>query len=206
MVDPLRRRFASKNTKYVKKFNIDIAVLGFHILEPKHQLLENQVPMVRRIYERLEESIPLAFFLLIFFLMTMGVFNRYLFNTSFSWNIELCRYSFVWLTFVGAAYVRKDDSHIKIEFLINLLNNKLPLGARKAVWFFKEILTIGFLIQLVYLGFILACKSWRFKSQAMQIPQFFLYISVSVGGALYLLREIPGAYRYYKKAFLAEVE
>ncbi len=157
--------------------------------------------MLHKIYDKLEESISLVFFLLIFVLMTFGVFNRYVFGKTFSWNIELCRYSFVWLTFVGAAFVRKQDAHIKIEILFNYINKKLSLGLQKVIWFIKEILTIAFLIQLIYLGFILANKTWRFKSQAMQIPQFFLYISVTVGATLYLLREIPAAFSHYRENF-----
>jgi TRAP-type C4-dicarboxylate transport system permease small subunit len=157
--------------------------------------------MLYKIYDKFEESIALIFFLLIFGLMTMGVFNRYLFGNTFAWNIELCRYSFVWLTFVGAAFVRKQDAHIKIEILFNYINRKLSPGSQKAIWVIKEILTIAFLIQLIYFGFILANKTWRFKSQAMQIPQFFLYISVTVGAILYLLREIPASFRYYREHF-----
>ena len=157
--------------------------------------------MLHKIYDKLEESISLVFFVLIFGLMTMGVLNRYLIGKAFAWNIELCRYSFVWLTFVGAAFVRKQDTHIKIEILFNYLNQRLSPGVQKVIWIFKEILTIAFLIALIYLGFILANKTWRFKSQAMQIPQFFLYISVTVGAVLYLLREIPDSIRYYREHF-----
>lgn len=161
--------------------------------------------MLHKIYDKLEESISLVFFLLIFVLMTFGVFNRYVFGKTFSWNIELCRYSFVWLTFVGAAFVRKQDAHIKIEILFNYINKKLSPGTQRVIWFIKEILTVAFLIQLIYFGFILANKTWRFKSQAMQIPQFFLYISVTVGAILYLLREIPAAFRYYREHFSKRV-
>ena len=133
--------------------------------------------------------------------MTIGVINRYVFSVSFPWNIELCRYSFVWLTFLGAAYVRKMDTHIKIEILYNFINKKLSKGAQKIIWIAKEILTIAFLIGLLYFGFELANKTWRFKSQAMQIPQFYLYISVSIGALLYLLREIPASIRFYREYF-----
>ena len=153
--------------------------------------------MGNRIYDIFEEFIPFLFFSIIFFFMVFNVLTRYLFDTSYSWNIELCRYSFVWLTFAGAAYLRKENGHIRIEFVINLLNRKLPLWARRGIWLFREILTIGFLIVLVYFGLTLADKTWRFKSQAMQIPQFFLYISVPVGALLYLFREIPGAIREF---------
>jgi len=83
--------------------------------------------MRNRIYDIVEESIPFVFFSIIFFFMVFNVLTRYLFDTSYSWNIELCRYSFVWLTFAGAAYLRKENDHIRIEFVINILNRKLPL-------------------------------------------------------------------------------
>jgi len=157
--------------------------------------------LLLKIYDKLEEIVSLVFFLLIFSLMTIGVINRYVFNVTFPWNIELCRYSFVWLTFVGAAYVRKIDSHIKIEILFNFINKKLSKGPQKIIWIAKEILTLAFLIALLYYGFVLANKTWRFKSQAMQIPQFFLYISVSIGALLYLLREVPASIRFYRDYF-----
>lgn len=156
-----------------------------------------------KIYDKFEESLSLFLFLLIFALMTIGVLNRYVFGHTFPWNIELCRYSFVWLTFIGAAFVRKEDTHIRIEIVLNFLRKKLSPGALKAIWFFKLMITVAYLILLTYLGFILAGKSWRFKSQAMQISQFFLYISVSLGAFLYLLREIYGSFRHYRTNFAA---
>jgi hypothetical protein len=58
---------------------------------------------LKRTYDVMEEAVCVFFFLLIFLLMNLGVFGRYLFDVSFEWNIELCCYSFVWLTFLGAA-------------------------------------------------------------------------------------------------------
>jgi len=157
--------------------------------------------MLRRIYDRFEESISLFFFLLIFVLMSVGVINRYLFKYSFPWNIELCRYSFVWLTFVGAAYVRKIDQHIKIDMLFNWISARLSVRSRKFIWWFKEILTLLFFIMLIYLGWIIATKTWRFRSQAMHMPQSFLYVSVCVGACLYTIREILESFRSYRESF-----
>ena len=206
MVDPLRRRSPSENSRLIKTSLSYPGIRGGQYTAPL--IPESFLKIARggrrlfhKIYDKLEESISLVFFLLIFALMTMGVFNRYLLGKTFAWNIELCRYSFVWLTFVGAAFVRKQDSHIKIEILFKYINQRLSPGAQKVLWIFKKVLTIAFLIALIYLGFILANKTWRFKSQAMQIPQFFLYISVTIGAALYLLREIPDSIRYYREYF-----
>ena len=160
--------------------------------------------MFKNWYNKIEEYIPLVFFLFIFFLMATQVFTRYILNYTLPWNIELCRYTFVWLTFVGAAYVRKMDSHIKIEIFFNYVYGKIPLNQQKIIWLLKESVTLLYLVALIIFGYILAYKSRRFMSQAMQISQFFLYISVSVGIVFFLIREIQDMICYYQKHFLSK--
>ncbi len=152
-------------------------------------------------YDRLEEGLPMLFFLLIFGLMTVGVFLRYLFGFSFAWNVELVRYSFVWLTFAGAAYVRRTGSHIKIEIIFVALDRVLPPAGRMIVWAIKELLILTFLILLIVLSRELADRSRAFMSQAMQLSQYYLYISVAVGAIMFMLREIPDAVRTFRKGF-----
>lgn len=146
--------------------------------------------MLKRAYDLIEELVCVFFFLLIFFLMNLGVFGRYFFDISFEWNIELCSYSFVWLTFLGAAYVQKKYAHIKVEFFYLGVARRLPPVGRQALYLLRELLMLCFLGALVVLGLQLAVRSWRFMSQAMQISQFFLYVSVPLGAAMFLYRDI----------------
>jgi len=157
---------------------------------------------LKNLYDKIEEYIPQILFLFILLLMAVQVFTRYILNFTLPWNIELCRYSFVWLTFTGAAYVRKENAHIKIEVLFNYLYKKCAPRIQKIIWLSKELLTIVYLIVLIIFGVILAYNSRRFLSQAMQISQFYLYISVSIGMIFYLIREIQYAIKYYKKEYL----
>lgn len=159
---------------------------------------------MKNLFDKVEIHLPQILFLLIFLLMTTQVFTRYILNYTLPWNIELCRYTFVWLTFVGASYVRKIDSHIKIEIFFNFIYGKMSLSQQKMIWLFKEVLMVSYLIALIILGYILAYKSRRFMSQAMQISQFYLYISVTVGSLFFLVREIQDIIHYYQKHFLAE--
>ncbi len=146
--------------------------------------------ILKRAYDVIEEVVCVVFFFLIFFLMNLGVFGRYFFDISFEWNIELCAYSFVWLTFLGAAYVQRKSAHIKVEFFSLAVARRLSPARRQALYLLKELIMVGFLCTLIVLGLQLAVRSWRFMSQAMQISQFFLYVSVPVGAAMYLYREI----------------
>jgi TRAP-type C4-dicarboxylate transport system permease small subunit len=157
---------------------------------------------LKNLYNKIEEYTPQILFLFIFLLMAIQVFTRYILNFTLPWNIELCRYSFVWLTFVGAAYVRKINTHIKIEIFFNSIYDKMPLRQQKIIWLFREGLTVAYLIALVIFGYILAYKSRRFMSQAMQISQFYLYISSTIGSLFFLIREIQDMINYYQKHFL----
>ena len=155
----------------------------------------------RNWYDRIEEAVPLFFFFGILVLMTSGVILRYVFSFTFPWNVELARYAFVWLTFLGAAYVRRHHAHIKIEIAYAVLERRMSPLLRRIIWLFKEIAIVSFLILLIILGAELAWRSRAFRSQAMQLSQFFLYIAPSIGGAMFLFREIAGAIRQWKEGF-----
>jgi TRAP-type C4-dicarboxylate transport system permease small subunit len=154
--------------------------------------------MWKKLYANFEEILVCALFLLIFVLLVGGVILRYGFSISFSWNIELCRYAFVWLTFVGAAYVRRDDGHIKIDLFANYIKKKLPVSGVAFYWIVTRLVTVVYLGVMVYFSFLLSMQTWRFKSQAMQMPQTFLYISVTLGLLMYLVREIIDTVRKLK--------
>jgi TRAP-type C4-dicarboxylate transport system permease small subunit len=155
--------------------------------------------MLKKAYERFEEYFTCIFFLLIFLLLVAGVILRFVFSISFAWNIELSRYSFVWLTFIGAAYVRRTDGHIKIDIFVNLLKTKLPRRAYVVYWLCARLVCILYLAFLVHLSYLLSLQTWRFKSQAMQLPQSFLYISVGIGSFMYLVREIIASVQIVKR-------
>ena len=157
---------------------------------------------MKKAYENFEELLVCVLFLLIFLLLVIGVIFRYFFGISFSWNIELCRYSYVWLTFVGAAYVRKNDGHIKIDLFSNYIKPILPGSGAAVYWIVTKLLTLVYLVLLVYFSYLLSVQTWRFKSQAMQMPQTFLYISVGLGAVMYLGREIiDSAKRFERREF-----
>ncbi|NQT59563.1 MAG: TRAP transporter small permease [Bacteroidetes bacterium] len=138
----------------------------------------------------IEAVFPAAIFLIICTVMIVQVFLRSVFNYSISWNVEFTRYLLVWLTFVGASYVRRENAHISLELVSQKIEKALPGWGRVLFVGIKEIIAITFLIFLIILGIQLGIKSWNFRSSAMQIRQFWLYIAVSVGSVGYLVREV----------------
>ncbi|MDR1536264.1 MAG: TRAP transporter small permease [Planctomycetota bacterium] len=61
------------------------------------------------------------------FLVFLNVVLRYLFNSSIIVSEEVGRYMFVWMTFLGSIVALSENSHIKVDILVD----RLPPGARK---------------------------------------------------------------------------
>ena len=95
--------------------------------------------------------------------------------------------------------MRRDDGHIRIEIFLNYLKKRSSKNVLVLSQFFTKLITIIYLVLLIYFSYILSVRSWRFKSQAMQLPQFFLYISVGIGSLMYAGREIFDSIKKFRK-------
>lgn len=135
-------------------------------------------------YLWLEKFIPGLFFVAIFLAMLLEIGSRALLGTSFAWNTEFCRYALVWVTFVGAVYVRRERSHIQVLFLHEYIASK---GHTKLLWavnFIRLLVAIAFWIFLAYFGYRLSVRTTKFYSSAMAISQYWLYFSTVICGVL----------------------
>ncbi len=153
---------------------------------------------MKKIYGYIEDFVPNLLFLTIFLIMLLQIGMRTFTSRSFSWTVELSQYMNVWITFLGIGYLRKMNSHIKIEMFSDALDRWLPTSARVTLYMFKKILNVAFMVLLVYFGFELARRSWNFRSPAMQLRQYWLYVCVPIGALGYLFREVQDIYRVYK--------
>ena len=98
-----------------------------------------------KILNRLEEWIVSLMLLAMTGLTFLQVVMRYVFNSGFTWALELTTVFFAIMIFVGVSYGVRVGSHIGVDALVKLL----PAGKRKAV----ALLAVA--LSLVYVGFIL---------------------------------------------------
>jgi len=49
------------------------------------------------------------------------VVMRYFFNRPTAWVVELSEYSLLWLAFLGGAWVLREEAHVKVEMLVEIL-------------------------------------------------------------------------------------
>lgn len=82
------------------------------------------------------------------FLVFFQVVTRYLFSYSLAWVEELARYLMIWMAFVGAASLFKDNDHIRMD----LVYNKFPQGVRTFLGLLFGLFQVAFLVMLFKLG------------------------------------------------------
>lgn len=116
-------------------------------------------------------------FFVMFGVSLLQVFFRYVLNDSLIWSEELARYLFVWISFLGGTLVMDRGTHIKIDILENLLRG----GARKAVVRAAKALVLVFLVLLTVSGVMIVGLTMDQPSAVMQIPMGLVYLAIPVG-------------------------
>lgn len=115
--------------------------------------------------------------------MLAQIVARFVFSSPFIWAEEFAVLLFAWITFLGAASVQADDSHLSIDLLSTRSGprgRRLFDGLRRTA-----IIAIGAI--LVYQGIALSRTMWPLAFPAMGISRAWLYISVPAGFGLSLL-------------------
>ena len=84
-------------------------------------------------------------------LVCLGVFFRYVMNSSLTWYDEFASYMLVWLTFYGTVVADYRRRHIGFELLVD----KLAPPARRIVDVAGELAVLGFQWVLFYYGWVL---------------------------------------------------
>ncbi len=129
-------------------------------------------------------------------LVFVQVVMRYVFSNSLSWSEELARFTFLWLSWIGASYAVKERSHFRVEMFANMIKGK----ARIYFEYFVLVVWFIFSFILTWLGteLVMFIYDTGQRSSAMDISMTWPYASVPVGCGLMCVRLIVEAYKIYK--------
>jgi TRAP-type C4-dicarboxylate transport system permease small subunit len=119
--------------------------------------------------------------------MTVAVLFQFfsrLLGYPLAWGEEIARYAYVWLAFIGTAYVVTTKEHIQVNFFIS----KLPRKAQRVIVILEYVLMILSVIYILPSAFHHSVEQWKNLSPAMELPTFFLYISFPIGMTLVVIR------------------
>lgn len=119
----------------------------------------------------LEEVIPMLALFVTVMSILIQVFFRYVLNISLTWPFELSIYGFIWTLYLGAAFARKKEKHVKLD----LVYEKLPVKIRAIFDIIFNIITIIIFAMIIYPVSDYLLFSYRIKTVALKIPWTYVF-------------------------------
>ncbi|MDG2279013.1 MAG: TRAP transporter small permease [Flavicella sp.] len=127
------------------------------------------------------------FLVIIFALLVLDVLfqvaSRYILGTSFTWTEEFARFSLIWMTVLGAAYLNAKREHLSMDFLYQKFSNT---NKRKALILKQVCIFIFALIVMVIGGLNLVYTTLHLEqlSGTLRIPLGYVYAIMPFSGLL----------------------
>ena len=131
-------------------------------------------------------SVMLALLVL---LLGMEVFSRFLLGKSFSWMEELCRYLFVWSSYIGVAIAVKHKEQLRILMFMDVLKKRFPQLVR-ILYVVSELTFTVFCALVFYYSLGMFENMIRFKQVSM-----YAYLIIPISMALTIFRTLQGLCR-----------
>ncbi|WP_203258504.1 TRAP transporter small permease [Hyunsoonleella ulvae] len=129
------------------------------------------------------EVFLIIIFTLLVFDVLFQVFSRYVLKASFSWTEELARFSLIWMSILGAAYLNAKREHLSMDFLYRKFSDK----TKKKVSILIEVFIFLFaLIVMVIGGLNLVYTTLHLGqlSGTLRIPLGYIYAILPFSGLL----------------------
>ena len=117
---------------------------------------------------------------LLILLLGTEVFSRFLLSKSFSWMEELCRYLFVWSSYIGVAIAVKHKEQLRILMFMDVLKKRFPQLVR-VLYVVSELTFTVFCALVFYYSLGMLENMVRFKqvSAALEINVMYAYLDHS---------------------------
>lgn len=148
---------------------------------------------MEKIYLTLNRIIE-TFLVIIFGLLVIDVVwqvvSRYVVGQSSSFTEEFARFSLIWLTVLGAAYINgSKEGHLSMDFLLS----KLPAEKRAKRQKVIQILMALFALIVMVLGggnLVYTTLTLGQISSALQVPLGYVYAIVPISGVMIIFFSI----------------
>lgn len=122
-------------------------------------------------------------------IVCLDVVMRYFLGQPIAWAQEMIEYALLFLTFTGAAWLLKEEGHVKVDILIN----RISFEKRKILDVIVQILGIFLCTVLTYFGVKLAWDHFArgvYNPTLLEFPKGPLLAIIPIGTFLLLIQFI----------------
>jgi TRAP-type C4-dicarboxylate transport system permease small subunit len=138
---------------------------------------------IAHLLEQVVNRVAIIFFAIIFSVMLLQIFFRYVLNSPLVWTEELCRYLFIWICFLGWTMALRRKSHIRISFFLE----RLPRSLQKIITLVFQGLIVVFLIQLMRYGIAMTARSFSVPTITLFFSWAYVYVAAPLSAAIMIL-------------------
>lgn len=127
--------------------------------------------------------------------VSVDVLLRYSLSITYAGLFEITEYSLLWMTFLGTAWLLKNDGHIRVDLLLNRLNPR----NRAILTSISSIIGVFLLMLITWYSVLI---TWQDYQAAIIIPTYLkplkwpLEIIISIGYFLLLVEMLRKTYGY----------
>ena len=125
-------------------------------------------------------------FIVMFGVTTLNVILRYIFKSPISFAVELGRYCFTAIVYLGSILVMREDGHIGLDIIVNALPEKIGTVIKKL----SQLLVMIYLVVFCTMACRMVATNWSNRSSTMQIPMSIVYIFMVIGSAGMFIEEL----------------
>ena len=143
----------------------------------------NKSELIFNTVNRFLERVLVVIFALLVLDVLFQVFSRYFLGTSFTWTEEFARFSLIWMTILGAAYLNAKKEHLSMDYLYQKFSQT---NKRKASILIEVFIFLFALVVMVIGGFNLVYTTLHLEqlSGTLRIPLGYVYAIMPFSGLL----------------------
>ena len=138
-----------------------------------------------------------AFLMFATLAVSVDVVLRYFFNRPTVWVLEICEYILLYIVFLGAAWVLKEEGHVKIGLLVDRLSPKTQTIT-------IVITSILGLTVCIVLGIYGTQVTWDYFQRGvptlefLKLPKFLVLMIIPIGSYLLSIQFLRRSYGYLR--------
>ncbi|MEI6865304.1 TRAP transporter small permease [Flavicella sp.] len=143
----------------------------------------NRPELIFNKINKLLEWFMITIFALLVLDVLFQVFSRYILGSSFAWTEEFARYSLIWMTILGAAYLNGKREHLSMDFLYE----KFSMANKKRASILIEIFIFLFALIVMFIGggnLVYTTLHLEQLSGTLRIPLGYVYSIMPISGFL----------------------
>ena len=163
--------------------------------------------VLNKVLTYFENTLIVTGLLSVTFVLFINVVLRYVFKAGLVWAEEYARYAIIWIVMAGSGAAVRENIHMSITAIIDVTKGKT---LHFIINMFVLVVATSFSLFLIYAGIRLTSSMITNNqvSPALEIPLWWIYVSIPIGGLLMTIRYIQSFFKQladYKKSKAEEL-